>query len=48
MRTVIEIVADQVSANACELQARSDSVIHGRVALQPPALATLCVAIAAA
>ena len=41
-------VADQVPGNARELQARWDSVINGRVALQTLALAALCVALAAA
>jgi hypothetical protein len=41
-------VADRVPANARELQARWDSVIDGRVALQTLALAALCVALAAA
>jgi hypothetical protein len=41
-------VADRVPDNARELQARWDSVIDGRVALQTLALAALCVALAAA
>jgi Domain of unknown function (DUF1772) len=41
-------VADRVPANARELQARWDSVIDGRVALQTIALAALCVGLAAA
>ena len=41
-------VADQVPDNARELQARWDSVINGRVALQTFSLAALCVALAAA
>jgi chemotaxis regulatin CheY-phosphate phosphatase CheZ len=40
-------VADRVPDNARELQARWDSVIDGRVALQTLALAALCVALAA-
>ena len=41
-------VADRVPDNARELQARWDSVINGRVALQTLSLAALCVALAAA
>jgi hypothetical protein len=41
-------VADRVPGNARELQARWDSVINGRVALQTLSLAALCVALAAA
>jgi hypothetical protein len=41
-------VADRVPANARELQARWDSVINARVALQALALAALCVGLAAA
>ena len=41
-------VADRVPDNARDLQARWDSVINGRVALQTLALAALCVALAAA
>jgi hypothetical protein len=41
-------VADQVPGNARQLQARWDSVINARVALQAIALAGLCVALAAA
>jgi hypothetical protein len=41
-------VADRVPGNARELQARWDSVINGRVALQTFALVALCVALAAA
>jgi hypothetical protein len=41
-------VAGRVPGNARELQARWDSVINGRVALQTLALAALCVALAAA
>jgi Domain of unknown function (DUF1772) len=41
-------VAGQVPADARQLQARWDSVINGRVALQATALAALCVALAAA
>jgi hypothetical protein len=41
-------VADQVPADARRLQARWDSVINARVALQALALAALCVALAAA
>jgi len=37
-----------VPDNARELQARWDSVINGRVALQTVALVALCVALAAA
>ena len=48
MRTLIAIIADRVPDNARELQARWDSVIDGRVALQTLALAALCVALAAA
>jgi hypothetical protein len=48
MRTLIEIIADRVPGNARELQARWDSVINGRVALQTRSLAALCVALAAA
>jgi hypothetical protein len=48
MRTLIEIIADRVPGNARELQARWDSVINGRVALQTLSLAALCVALAAA
>jgi hypothetical protein len=41
-------VANRVPDNARELQARWDSVINGRVALQTLALAALCVGLAAA
>jgi Domain of unknown function (DUF1772) len=41
-------LADRVPDNARELQARWDSVINGRVALQTIALAALCAALAAA
>jgi Domain of unknown function (DUF1772) len=41
-------LADRVPDNARELQARWDSVINGRVALQTIALVGLCVALAAA
>ena len=41
-------VADRVPDNTRELQARWDSVINGRVALQTLSLAALCVALAAA
>jgi chemotaxis regulatin CheY-phosphate phosphatase CheZ len=41
-------VADRVPDNARELQARWDSVINGRVALQTLSLAALCVALGAA
>jgi len=41
-------VADRVPANARELQARWDSVINARVALQALALGALCVGLAAA
>jgi Domain of unknown function (DUF1772) len=41
-------LADRVPDNARELQARWDSVINGRVALQAIALVALCVALAAA
>jgi hypothetical protein len=41
-------LTDQVPGNARQLQARWDSVINGRVALQTLALAALCVAFAAA
>jgi hypothetical protein len=41
-------VAGRVPDNARELQARWDSVINGRVALQTLSLAALCVALAAA
>jgi hypothetical protein len=41
-------VAGRVPDNARALQARWDSVINGRVALQTVALAALCVALAAA
>jgi hypothetical protein len=41
-------LADRVPARARELQARWDSAIDGRVALQTVALAALCVALAAA
>jgi hypothetical protein len=41
-------VADRVPNNARQLQARWDSVIDGRVALQTLALSALCVALAAA
>ena len=41
-------VADQVPTDARELQARWDSVIDGRVALQTFALVALCVGLAAA
>jgi hypothetical protein len=41
-------ITDQVPANARELQARWDSVINARVALQALALTALCVALAAA
>jgi Domain of unknown function (DUF1772) len=41
-------LADRVPENARQLQARWDSVINGRVALQTIALAALCVALAAA
>ena len=41
-------VADRVPDNARQLQARWDSVIDGRVALQTLALAALCVGLAAA
>jgi hypothetical protein len=41
-------VADRVPGDARQLQARWDSVIDGRVALQTLALAALCVALAAA
>ena len=41
-------LADRVPDNARELQARWDSVINGRVALQTVALVTFCVALAAA
>jgi hypothetical protein len=41
-------VAGRVPGNARELQARWDSVINGRVALQTLSLAALCVALAAA
>jgi hypothetical protein len=40
-------VAGRVRGDARELQARWDSVIEARVALQPFALAALCVALAA-
>ena len=41
-------LADRVPDNARQLQARWDSVINGRVALQATALVALCVALAAA
>jgi chemotaxis regulatin CheY-phosphate phosphatase CheZ len=41
-------LADQVPRDARQLQARWDSVINARVALQTIALAALCVALAAA
>ena len=41
-------VADRVPADARQLQARWDSIINGRVALQAVALAALCVGLAAA
>ena len=41
-------LADRVPGNVRELQARWDSVINGRVALQAVALVGLCVALAAA
>ena len=41
-------LADQVPRDARQLQARWDSVINTRVALQTVALAALCVALAAA
>ena len=41
-------LADRVPGNVRELQARWDSVINGRVALQIITLAALCVALAAA
>jgi Domain of unknown function (DUF1772) len=41
-------VANRVPDNARQLQARWDSVINARVALQTVALAALCVALAAA
>ncbi len=41
-------LAHRVPDNARELQARWDSVINGRVALQTVALVALCVALAAA
>lgn len=41
-------VAGRVPGNARQLQARWDSVIDGRVALQTLALAALCIALAAA
>jgi hypothetical protein len=41
-------VADRVPGNARQLQARWDSVINGRVALQTFALAALCIGLAAA
>ena len=41
-------LADRVPGDARQLQARWDSVIDGRVALQTLALAALCVALAAA
>jgi Domain of unknown function (DUF1772) len=41
-------IADRVPADARQLQARWDSVINLRVALQTLALAALCVALAAA
>jgi hypothetical protein len=41
-------VANRVPDNVRELQARWDSVINGRVALQTLSLAALCVALAAA
>jgi hypothetical protein len=41
-------LADQVPGNARQLQARWDSVINARAALQALALAALCVALAAA
>jgi hypothetical protein len=41
-------LADRVPGNARQLQARWDSVINGRAALQTLALAALCVALAAA
>jgi Domain of unknown function (DUF1772) len=41
-------VAGRVPGNARQLQARWDSVINGRVALQTLALAALCVGLAAA
>ena len=40
-------LADRVPGNARQLQARWDSVINARVALQTLALAALCVALAA-
>jgi chemotaxis regulatin CheY-phosphate phosphatase CheZ len=40
-------LADQVPDDARQLQARWDSVINARVALQTLALAALCVALAA-
>ena len=40
-------LADRVSGDARQLQARWDSVINARVALQTLALAALCVALAA-
>jgi hypothetical protein len=40
-------LADRVPSDARELQARWDSVINGRVALQTVALIALCVALAA-
>jgi hypothetical protein len=41
-------VADRVPNNARQLQARWDSVIDARVALQAVALVALCVGLAAA
>ncbi|MGO9782725.1 MAG: hypothetical protein ACLPKE_05160 [Streptosporangiaceae bacterium] len=41
-------LADRLPGNARQLQARWDSVINGRAALQAFALAALCVALAAA
>jgi hypothetical protein len=41
-------VADRVPSDARQLQARWDSVINARVALQALAIAALCVALAAA
>lgn len=41
-------VADRVPGDARQLQARWDSVIDGRAALQTLALAALCVGLAAA
>jgi len=41
-------LADRVPDDARQLQARWDSVINARVALQTIALAALCVALAAA